>query len=1089
MKPLDQFVTLSQGKMQYRFLTTGDVYYFGTEDLMVNQFHGTRLDGSANGIYLRLWTEQGPEVFPLVGLRSGSRFLAGEKTLRWQGKAREISYEVVFEPSGFGWLWRVRLEGKGDGDLICGQDLGVGSRWSITGNPLYNSQYLGHSVLEGKNGYVICSRQNGPIDGACPYSQLGVFGDRAVHFATDGLQFFGLQARYTGRPQALDGDLPDEILQYECAYGALQTERKAWDGVRELCFYGLFREDHPGAVTAPEPTEDLESAWLATLPEETLRPVTVPELRKDLKEDYCSEEFTPAEIRELFPWRKLEERDDNGLLSFFTPDHAHVVTAAKERRTLRSHGAILMSAPDRKTVSSNVLATTAFMGGVFNSHTVVGNTDMNQMLSNTKGFLNLQKNSGQRMYVKLDGAYRLLNLPGLFEIGLNYCRWFYKIGDDVLRITTFCPMEATEAVLEVQSQKNRQYDFLLTHQLIMGGEDYETEIRTEPLSRGRRFFLGGEVYPQLYYDILVPEGGFRAGGDEVFFQAGGAYDEAIFTLSLENRSQFRVVIRGQLEGGEYAWEGRDFETEKARGLAYYEDFMGGFRLTGGDPKRAEILNETALWYCENAMVHYAMPHGLEQSGGAAWGTRDVCQGPMELFLTTGHYELARNVLLRVFAHQDAAGEWPQWFMFDKYDMDAGECHGDVIFWPLLALGKYLAATGDLEILQETVPFAGGAGDPETILRHTARAVENVRTTRFLPGSYLVSYAGGDWDDTLQPADPKMRDHLVSAWTQALAYDTFMTLAPELQEGAPALAEELRILGRNIGEAFRKELIREGVIPGFLYREDEDRLLLHPEDKTTGLHYRLLPMTRSIISGLADPEQARRNETLMEDHLTFPDGVRLMDRPAAYDGGVSHLFQRAEQAANVGREISLQYTHAHIRYIEAMARLGRGEKAFRGLFTVNPILIQETVPNAALRQSNTYFSSSDGDFLNRYDYAERFELLRRGQIPVRAGWRLYSSGPGIYLRQVVENVLGIRAVKEGLVLDPVLPETENGLEFRFRVLGRSLTFRYHLEEGKRGLFCGGRALAVKPLENPYRPGGWLLEKQDLPQEGETLDVYL
>ena len=37
---------------------------------------------------------------------------------------------------------------------------------------------------------------------------------------------------------------------------------------------------------------------------------------------------------------------------------------------------------------------------------------------------------------------------------------------------------------------------------------------------------------------------------------------------------------------------------------------------------------------------------------------------------------------------------------------------------------------------------------------------------------------------------------------------------------------------------------------------------------------------------------------------------------AYTGGTSRIFKRAESAANFGREVGLQYVHAHIRYIEA-----------------------------------------------------------------------------------------------------------------------------------------------------------------------------
>ena len=51
------------------------------------------------------------------------------------------------------------------------------------------------------------------------------------------------------------------------------------------------------------------------------------------------------------------------------------------------------------------------------------------------------------------------------------------------------------------------------------------------------------------------------------------------------------------------------------------------------------------------MVHLTVPHGLEQYTGAAWGTRDVCQGPMELFLTLEHDEAAKGDVAHLFAQQ------------------------------------------------------------------------------------------------------------------------------------------------------------------------------------------------------------------------------------------------------------------------------------------------------------------------------------------------------------------------------------------------------------------------------------------------------
>ena len=69
------------------------------------------------------------------------------------------------------------------------------------------------------------------------------------------------------------------------------------------------------------------------------------------------------------------------------------------------------------------------------------------------------------------------------------------------------------------------------------------------------------------------------------------------------------------------------------------------------------------WFAQNALVHYLSPRGLEQYSGGGWGTRDVCQGPVELLLALGRVPPLRDVLLRVMRQQNPDGDWPQWFMF------------------------------------------------------------------------------------------------------------------------------------------------------------------------------------------------------------------------------------------------------------------------------------------------------------------------------------------------------------------------------------------------------------------------------------------
>src|SRR5690606_32118969 len=115
---------------------------------------------------------------------------------------------------------------------------------------------------------------------------------------------------------------------------------------------------------------------------------------------------------------------------------------------------------------------------------------------------------------------------------------------------------------------------------------------------------------------------------------------------------------------------------------------------------------------------------------------------------------------------------------------------------------------------------------------------------------------------------------------------------------------------------------------------------------TGIHYSLIPMTRSILAHLFTKEQAHQHLQLIRQHLLAPDGARLMDKPPTYRGGLMTIFKRAESSSYFGREIGLQYVHAHLRYCEAMALLGQADALYDGLLAVNPLAVTHVVKNAA-----------------------------------------------------------------------------------------------------------------------------------------------
>ncbi|GIP30027.1 hypothetical protein J23TS9_51570 [Paenibacillus sp. J23TS9] len=1110
-------LNIQAGDLCFTFWKSGDLYQAVSGRTMINQLMTSPLEGSLNNLYLRIHNDSGISSYPLLGLHSRSTVSTGGNRMVWEGTAEDVQYRVTFALSAQGvWFWDVVTHGENVKiDIIYGQDIGNADVGAVRSNEAYLSQYIDHSVFEDKDhGYVVCSRQNQPQGGTFPYIQQGSL-TRASGYSTDGFQFFGLSYKETNIPSCLSQTgLANEIYQYEFAYTALQSELVSLNGEARFVFYGLVKADHASAVTELEFKDEVQQAWDAYQAEEMKEPMqklSPISLKKVMGDPLQTLSMTDEEVNSRFPshTRHQEEREDGQLIAFFTDSYEHIVLKEKELLVERPHGHILMSG-NNVQLGAKVVTTTSYMYGIFNSHLVVGNTNFNKMMSNARSALNIPKTSGQRIYMELDGQYQLLTMPSLFEIGFNYVRWYYKTSDDMLIITNFTTVDTPEVRLNVRSESGKAYRFLVTNQITMEVNEYEKPVRMTN-DNGILTFYGGqdairmEAYPDLQYRMWVEGASVEIGDETVLADGVQAGCASLVTMKIDSTQEWTLTVQGLLDGEELPSSTKNIEEEIVKYHDFYKQVMNEFHLTGADGSEKDDLfkvNALAWWYTHNMLVHYSVPHGLEQYGGAAWGTRDVCQGPTEYFMATQKFEQVRDILLTVYTHQyEDDGNWPQWFMFDRYaPVQQEESHGDIIVWPLKVLSDYLTATQDYSILKEKVSYTmkGSFQFTEqtfTVLEHVNKEIGYIRS-HFLHDTYLSSYGDGDWDDTLQPANAQLKKYMVSSWTVALTYQTLTQLSAALLPEEPALAAELQEMASGIKRDFNQYMLQTEVIPGFLYMEDPDstKLMLHPTDTETGIQYRLLPMTRSMIAELLDPERAKAHYDLIKEKMFFPDGVRLMNRPAQYAGGVSTHFKRAEQAANFGREVGLQYVHAHIRFVEAMAKLGHADDVWNGLNVINPVGIRDVVPNAEIRQSNSYFSSSDGKFNTRYDAQTNFDELRSGKVPVKGGWRIYSSGPGIYMNQLISNALGIRQDHEGLVVDPVLPSSLDGMHFDFQYNGVKVTFIYHITGAPVSkVVLNGKALNTERISNPYREGGARISREafEAAMNGEhnVIDIFM
>lgn len=1101
----------SSGGLEVQLTPAGDVRAIRAEGgLLVNQYLAGPHDVAPGGLHLRRTTAAGVDSVPLTGARSSAEHALGDGYARWDGRGLGVRWTVhlALDPELTAWVWRVDLVGVqvpagATYDVAVLQDLSLAPEATAQTSEAYVSQYVVHRLeRDPRFGRVVLSRQTMTTAPALPLAVHAlVEGARAA--GTDAFDLFTPRARAGQVPAFATGEpWPERVLQHEMAMAGLLSEptdlAEPWTLHAVARFWPDRREEMPTALDGLPALADRLVDRAAQVAASSAAPrgerdersllATAPLLSGDALPEADLVALGGTGVR------YAEHDADGGLLSYFTADGRHVVRGDKDLRLDRPHGHVLLAgdalAPDVPTLS-----TTVFAHGVVGSHTVYGNTSFDRFASVHRNHLNLLRSNGVRVLVRREGQWQILGQPSAFVLDVGEARWIYRWADASLEIRTVAAGDRSVLLTEIHSSV--EVDVLVTTDVDLGEGAWTAQ--EVPDSDGTAFTFRADPGTQVaaHHDaltyVLATSPGAVVAGDGPAFVDAEDRGSAVVTVRATGRD-LRVVVSADLAGGAQAApaaaavvaDGLDAAEHADRHRRTLAALTRDLRID--DRSRFSELATLLPWWAHDARVHFLVPHGLEQYSGAAWGTRDVCQGPLELLLAAGRHDAARDVLLRVLARQAVAGSFPQWFMFDDYaEILQEHAHGDVVVWPLFALGQYLRTSGDLGVLDAVVPFRDGAS--ATVRRHVEALLAYLDTHQ-VPGTALPAYGEGDWDDTLQPARPEMRERMTSTWTAALTFQALTLLAEQVNGVAPDLTDRLASAADAIGTDVRRLLLPDGIAAGFATIEDgEAQPVIHPRDTSTGLTYRLIAMTRPIIAELFDADQADRHEQLVREHLHFPDGVRLTNKPARFADGRVESFLRAEQAAFFGREVGLMYVHAHVRWIEALASLGRaavGDEVLR----LSPIGMPERVPSALPRQRTCYTSSSDAAFPDRYAAAEGFDRLRTGEVPTADGWRVYSSGPGIFIRQVLQGLLGLDERADVLVVDPALAPEDDGLEISLVLAGRTRTVRYHLDPAATGveIRVDGAVAPTQPLPRRYRPGGVALPLDAL-GDARVLDVHL
>ncbi|NOU19600.1 MAG: hypothetical protein HOO91_18745 [Bacteroidales bacterium] len=1078
--------------LSFDFLENGSIQHIEVDPIRISLKSATPYSKSGANLYLRKRTNPF-EFKALLGPESNSHFQIKQNAFIAKGNWDGLDYTCIlqFSQKSLSWQWSIEITNISAGnvelDIIYVQDVGLKQISGGLVNEYYVSQYLERLILEDyQYGSVVCCRQNTKESVGNPWLMVAskIMANSA---STDGMQFLGKSFREKGIPEGLLADRLGGEYSGESSIVAIQEKpfKLLVGNKHKSAFVGSYLQNHPNATSELDLKQipNLMQEFNAEIPNQNSI-----ELQAPNKNIFNTSPLLPVDdlddedLKLFFDNDRRHSEIENGkLLSFFYGTNNHVMLRVKELMSDRPHGHI-MQAKAGYIPDENIVSTTSFAFGVFNSHLTQGNTNFNIFLSVCTSQFNQSPETGQRIFVEIEGSKYLLGIPSAFEIGLNHCRWIYKYRNYCFQVRTWTSKTSPRINLDFKVISGKNVKLLVTHHF--DESNGWTKVSNDLVFKPKIDSLIASKFPHAQFRIIVNSNfGYNACGAETLYTNSQNHGDPFFVLDVDETAEFCMSFIGEVCSPSKSDKIKDINKQFAADCldaqSNWKDLCLNLSLKSDSTDLAAI-QEILPWLGMNAITHFLTPHGLEQFGGAAWGTRDVSQGPFDLLLCMEKYDSAKQVLQIIFSNQNTNGGWPQWWMFDSYsNIRAGDSHGDVVYWVIIALSNYIKVTGDLTILDEVLPFYQEKNNTEVekkpISEHVDRLIRMIINS-FIPDTAFVPFGGGDWNDSLQPVSKELAQRMISSWTVEMNYQAF-TQYQRVYElvGNTKKATDLQNICERIKSDFNKHLIKDGVVAGYgLVEEDRSiSVLLHPSDTKTSIHYSILPMDRGIISEIFTKEQALQHQEIIEQHLKGPDGARLMDRPLKYKGGIQTIFQRAESSTFFGREIGLMYVHEHIRYAESLAIMGKADDFVKALRQTNPVAYRDIVTCGDIRQSNCYYSSSDVAFKNRYEADEHYDEIKTGSLTLRGGWRVYSSGPGIYIGIIISRLLGLRTEFGNTIIDPVIPNSLNGLFTSIDYMCYPLTFKYEIKVsnfGPKAISINGKGIKFTLEYNKYRSGG-------------------